>query len=210
MDDTPVEGKPPVSPEPVSGKPAGQEPVSREPVNREPVNLQAATWKHRLLKLIYPFGMWVRNPLRHRLGQMSIGVCAIVAKTDIAGADRSVLLVRHSYRPGWCLPGGGLHRGEVPAVALARELREEVGLELTAPPRLFQVYLQSWFGMSDYPLLYLVDGDRGVRGTAQVTGELEILEVAWFPARALPADTDPGARRRIGEWLGDQTPAAGW
>ena len=176
---------------------------------------QAVTWKHRVLKLIYPWAMWMRNPLRHRLGQMSIGVCALIFKTGAetdakTDGGRNVLLVRHSYRPGWCLPGGGMQRGEVPAVALARELREEVGLELTAPPLLFQVYLQSWFGMSDYPLLYVIDADAGMRGTAQVTGDLEILEVAWFPVRALPADTDPGVRRRIAEWLGEQPPAASW
>lgn len=171
-------------------------------------------WRHRLLAVIYQPAMWVRNPLRHRLGQMSIGVCAIVFRGgdgDRAdGAGRQVLLVRHSYRPGWCLPGGGLKRGEAPAAALARELREEVGLELTVPPKLFQVYLHAWFGMFDYPLLYLVDGDAGTRGAARLTGDLEIVELGWFPARDLPAETEPGARRRIAEWLGDAAPAASW
>ena len=41
-----------------------------------------------------------------------------------------LLLVRHSYRPGYALPGGRVKRGEGPGQAACRELREEVGLDL--------------------------------------------------------------------------------
>jgi ADP-ribose pyrophosphatase YjhB (NUDIX family) len=157
---------------------------------------QSMTWRHHVLARIYRPVMWLRNTLRHRMGQVSIGTCAIIAR-----ADGTVLLVRHSYRPGWCLPGGGLKRGEAPSAGLARELLEEVGLELTAPPRLRGVYLQPWFGMVDYPILFIVDGDQGVAGSARVVGGLEILQVGWFPATDLPADTDPSVQARIADWL---------
>ncbi len=41
-----------------------------------------------------------------------------------------VLLVRHTYgrRHVWYLPGGGVHRGEPPLRAAAREMEEELGL----------------------------------------------------------------------------------
>ncbi len=39
-----------------------------------------------------------------------------------------ILLVRHSYRDGLSLPGGGIGRREMPAMAASRELLEEVGI----------------------------------------------------------------------------------
>ena len=49
--------------------------------------------------------------------------------------DDAVLLTRNSARgprPGtWTLPGGGVDHGEPPAVAVAREVREETGLVAT-------------------------------------------------------------------------------
>jgi ADP-ribose pyrophosphatase YjhB (NUDIX family) len=41
-----------------------------------------------------------------------------------------ILVVRHSYRPGFSLPGGQLKRNESPASAAARELSEEVGIQV--------------------------------------------------------------------------------
>jgi 8-oxo-dGTP pyrophosphatase MutT (NUDIX family) len=46
-----------------------------------------------------------------------------------------VLLVRQSYRRGLGLPAGGLRRDERPEYAAARELHEEVGIDV-APARL--------------------------------------------------------------------------
>jgi 8-oxo-dGTP pyrophosphatase MutT (NUDIX family) len=43
-----------------------------------------------------------------------------------------VLLVRQSYRRGLGLVAGGLRRGESPERAAARELREEVGIQVAA------------------------------------------------------------------------------
>ncbi|HWZ11350.1 MAG TPA: NUDIX domain-containing protein, partial [Xanthobacteraceae bacterium] len=51
----------------------------------------------------------------------------------VIDAERRVFLVKHSYVAGWHLPGGGVEPGETLAAALARELREEGNIELTAP-----------------------------------------------------------------------------
>ena len=52
---------------------------------------------------------------------VTLGVRAIVLDGD------SVLLVRHTYRPGWFLPGGGVERGASAAAAVLRALPEEGG-----------------------------------------------------------------------------------
>lgn len=167
-------------------------------------------WRHRLLAAIYPPAMWMRNCLRHRLGQQSMGVCALIVRTAAAGAGSEVLLVRHSYRPGWFLPGGGLKRGEAPLAGLARELLEETGLTLTAPPRLQQIYRQDWFGMVDYPILFVVDGDSGIDGAAQVMDRLEIAEIDWFATDDLPQETHVSVRLRLAEWRGEQPVSDIW
>jgi 8-oxo-dGTP pyrophosphatase MutT (NUDIX family) len=46
--------------------------------------------------------------------------------------DNQVLAVRHSYRPGYTIPGGGMNRGEIPRQTAVRELAEE--LSITANP----------------------------------------------------------------------------
>lgn len=48
--------------------------------------------------------------------------------TDEAG---DVLLVKPNYREHWTLPGGILEQGEPPHAGCAREVEEELGLDLT-------------------------------------------------------------------------------
>src|SRR5581483_1194483 len=59
--------------------------------------------------------------------KVSMGVSAIVKD-----AQGQVLLLHHTYRrPAWGFPSGMVGRHEQPYAALARELREELGLEAT-------------------------------------------------------------------------------
>ncbi|MGW0563304.1 NUDIX hydrolase [Streptomyces sp. NPDC003016] len=53
-------------------------------------------------------------------------------------ADR-VLLVDPTYKPGWEFPGGVVERGEAPARAGIREVKEEIGIELADVPKLLVV-----------------------------------------------------------------------
>lgn len=48
----------------------------------------------------------------------------------ITDPDGDVLLVKPSYRDHWTLPGGMVEHGETPEIACAREISEELGLEL--------------------------------------------------------------------------------
>ena len=65
----------------------------------------------------------------------TLGVRAIVQKED-----GSVLLVKHTYIPGWYLPGGGIEWGETFHQAEAKELMEEAGVELTGEAKFCLLY----------------------------------------------------------------------
>ncbi|MFE3760962.1 NUDIX domain-containing protein [Streptomyces sp. NPDC059104] len=93
----------------------------------------------------------------HRAARPKAVTAANVLFTDRAGA---VLLVQPGYgEPGrWLLPGGGVDSdlGETPRAAAAREVREEIGLELD-PGRLLAV---NWSHRPGFParIRFLYDG----------------------------------------------------
>jgi 8-oxo-dGTP pyrophosphatase MutT (NUDIX family) len=145
---------------------------------------------------------WTRNAVLQPLGAKTVGVRAVIIN------DRDeVLLVRHTYRDGWHTPGGGVHAGESPQAALRREVMEEVGLDLTGPPQLFNIYLHKWRGLTDYPILFVV---RSFTGTARPADAQEIAEIGWFAWDRLPAQTTAKTRLRIDEVLHARPCAERW
>jgi ADP-ribose pyrophosphatase YjhB (NUDIX family) len=133
---------------------------------------------------------------------LTIGVRIIVRDR----ADQ-VLLVRHTYAPGWHFPGGAIDRRETAADAAVRELREEALIEATSPPRLVGVYLSTVQKRSDHIVLYEAGEWRRAEGKAR---PLEIAEVGFFPVRDLPKGTTGGTRRRVAELLGEAVPGTSW
>ena len=123
---------------------------------------------------------------------MTLGVRGMVVD-----AEGRVLLVRHTYVRGWHLPGGGVERAETAEQALARELVEEAGVRLTAPPTLISIHSAHARFRGDHILFYRVDHWAPCAATSRG----EIAEIGWFAADALPAATTDGTRGRIAEAL---------
>jgi ADP-ribose pyrophosphatase YjhB (NUDIX family) len=138
-----------------------------------------------------------------RLGQAK----TVGARALVFDVESRVLLVRHTYRPGWHTPGGGVNEGESPLDAVKREVFEETGLVLATEPTLFGVYINRWQGLSDYPILYVV---RNQHGEPRVNDRSEIAAVGWFGLDELPPGTTPKTRRRIEEVMGMKDISREW
>jgi ADP-ribose pyrophosphatase YjhB (NUDIX family) len=154
--------------------------------------------KARLYKLI--------RPVLARLSLLTRGMTMGVRGAAF-DADGRVLLVKHSYVPGWHLPGGGVERGETAEQALARELSEEGNVTLTAVPVLVGLYHQPAFSPRDHVALYMV---RGFTWPGKPAPNGEIIDVGFFSPDALPEDTTPATRRRLAEIRGETPIAPVW
>lgn len=132
---------------------------------------------------------------------MTLGVRGVV--TDAGGR---VLLVRHTYTPGWHFPGGGVERGETALQALAKELREEAGVILAGPASLLSVHSNHGFFPNDHVLVFRISDwrqearpDRG-----------EIAETGFFDPLAPPEGVTGGTARRLEEIFGGKPPGEAW
>ena len=126
---------------------------------------------------------------RFRRG-MTLGVRGIAE--DATGR---IFLVRHTYLPGWHLPGGGIEVGQTAEDALVQELGEEGHLVLDGPAQLIGVYLNRPTSPRDHVLLYRAR----VIQTAPRLPDHEIAESGFFARDALPEGTTPATRRRLAE-----------
>jgi 8-oxo-dGTP pyrophosphatase MutT (NUDIX family) len=121
----------------------------------------------------------------------TLGVRGVVV--DSAGR---VLLLRHTYTPGWHFPGGGVEKGETCALALSRELQEEAGI--TAAPDAFElvsVHANHAFFPNDHVLVYWINS--WTQGKASQRGE--IAETGFFDPLAPPDAVSKGTKRRLDE-----------
>lgn len=117
-----------------------------------------------------------------------------------------VFLVRHSYVPGWHMPGGGIERRETSHDALVKELREEGNLRIIGEPKLFQVYLNTSASRRDHVVFYRAD----VEQTAPRKPDAEIVESGFFALDALPEGTTEATKRRLRELSGAEPAAQYW
>ncbi len=155
------------------------------------------SWRHPLQPIVWPL-----YRVYSRLARgVTLGVRGLVLN-----AAGEVLLVEHTYMPGWYLPGGGVEAGETAEQALIRELEEEAGIRVVGRPQLVGVHANHRVFRGDHVLVYRVD--NWTQGQATQRGEIKA--VAWCAPDQLPGDTSPGTRRRIAEALGGEEVASHW
>ena len=131
-------------------------------------------------------GLW----RRFRAG-ITLGVRVVLEK------DGGIVLVRHSYVPGWHFPGGGVDGGETAVDAARREVREETGIDVSEAPKLFGFYYNPSPGARDHVAFFrCTDFTLPDRWPAR---SLEILDCRLFGLDDLPDNLSGATGRRIAE-----------
>ena len=117
-----------------------------------------------------------------------------------------VLLVKHSYRPEYFFPGGGVEKGEGLIEAGMRELREETGLQVNKL-ELFGTYRYFAEGKDDTVVL-LTSKDIVDENDLQIDN-VEIIEAGWYDLNSLPIGTHPTHVMRAYEYKEHRNPIVG-
>jgi 8-oxo-dGTP pyrophosphatase MutT (NUDIX family) len=133
---------------------------------------------------------------------MTLGVRAALIKND------HVILVRHSYTPGWHLPGGGVEAGESVHEALNREVGEEAGAILSGTPQLFGVYRNASGRGRDHVTLFVCRNWH--QPAPPRLPNMEIVDCRLFAVDDLPPDTTRATRARLAEILSGKPVAPDW
>lgn len=117
-----------------------------------------------------------------------------------------VLLVRHTYAPGWMLPGGGVERGETIFESATREILEEAGIIAEETPVLVGLCNNDEHFRGDHvAILVLRKFQR-----QPFRPNAEIAAADFFDLGKLPGDTTVGTRRRIEELVTHGTVSHRW
>jgi ADP-ribose pyrophosphatase YjhB (NUDIX family) len=162
------------------------------------MSISTMTTGQRLGRIAMPFYMaWSRFSRG-----MTLGVRAAVFDRE----DR-VFLVKHTYVPGWYLPGGGVEVGETIEQALARELAEEGHIRLEGMPSLLGIYHNREASRRDHVAFFVA---RRFTQERPRLPDREIAEAGLFPVAALPEDVTAATRRRLDEVAGRRVADGLW
>lgn len=117
--------------------------------------------------------------------------CAVI----ISDLDGAIIMLRHSYGPAvWALPGGGVSKGEDPAEAAKREVREELKIELQRIELVAEL-TETVSGAPHTTYLYAAKTDQYPQ-----IDKREIDEARYFPRHSLPEPQGVQTRFRLDTW----------
>lgn len=110
-----------------------------------------------------------------------------------------VLLIRHSYIPGWGFPGGGVEPGETVEESALREVVEETGYRPIGDMELFGLYHNNNPITNRDHVAFFVS--RRFEKAFEFKPTHEIAEIGWFDKSALPEKITPSTSQRIDEYF---------
>jgi 8-oxo-dGTP pyrophosphatase MutT (NUDIX family) len=134
---------------------------------------------------------------RRLLQPITLGVRVLLV------SDGRIVLVEHTYRRGWFLPGGGLKRNESLEDAARREAHEEAGATL-GEMKLLGIYSNFKEAKNDHVAVFACTDF-----TLDGMHDAEIARVQTFPLDDLPTSLSPGTARRLAEFRSGAPPKAG-
>ena len=117
----------------------------------------------------------------------------VSAAAIILNEKKEVLLLNHVLRPfsGWGIPGGFIEKEEQAEDAIRREIREEIGIEISR----LRLYTIRTIGSHLEILFFAVADDEPKVCSA------EIIELRWFKADDLPEEVKQTYRTHLDEAL---------
>ncbi|HUC56473.1 MAG TPA: NUDIX hydrolase [Streptosporangiaceae bacterium] len=121
----------------------------------------------------------------------------IAAGALVTDPDGRVLLVKPNYRELWSLPGGICEFGEAPHAGAAREVAEEVGLEVP----IGQLLALDWsrpYGPEARPIMHFIfDGGQIADSDSIVVQESELEGFRFTAPDELPVHLPPRGFARV-------------
>lgn len=156
------------------------------------------TMRQKIGRMLMPFYM----PYFQLTRGMTLG-----ARAAVVDGDNRVFLVKHTYVPGWYLPGGGIEVNETALQALNRELEEEGHIHLDGPAELHGLYWNREASRRDHVAFFVV---RHFTQTRPRLPDAEIADAGFFALDALPDDTTKATHRRLDELSGKRVPDGFW
>lgn len=94
------------------------------------------------------------------------------------------LMIRNNYgRRQWTLPGGGVNKNELPKRAAQREVREEVGVEISD-----SIPLGEYFSTRQYKKDTVYCFYVNVHSDYFKIDNNEVSEAAWFGENSIPTE----------------------
>ncbi|MEU0242299.1 NUDIX domain-containing protein [Nocardiopsis sp. NPDC006198] len=189
----PVDITPPELRAPALAAPA---PWITDPV---PTPQQVSDWGCRQARALVHFEVRREVPLNptgrtgkrgRNLGAWGENAAADPVVVAGTGAERRVLLILRGDAGQWALPGGMLDPGESPRAALARELREETGVDLRGltPKTLLRTYVDDPRN-SDHAWVSTEVGLYRLPGTVPAAAADDAVDARWWPLHTLQALT---------------------